>query len=386
MFKDVHPGKRQHIVSCTTDDGTRVWFNDFQQLHREDDLPAMITADGTQHWFQNGKRYRVNNLPTSECPDGTKIWHDADGEIHRSDDNPAIIRGNGTLEWYLHGTRHRDNDLPAIITDDGDMYWWKTGKPHRDGDLHNCQMRNGSKRWYEDENTYRVVHANGIQEWRTNGKTHRGRKHDNPNLDQPAIIHPNGRLEFWTHGRLDRVDHPGVLLETYSNGVIERRWRWDGLKEHFVDGKLNDLRGEPARILRDGTWEYYTNGEKTKAIYRISVDFDARYLHQNHRHTEYFEKGVLHREGDQPAVDIPGYKKEWWKHGKRHREDGKPAVEMEHGYKEYWVDGVMIIAIPGGTVYFKDGKPSSCSSALGHHVYFDQDMNPWSMDAHSKNP
>lgn len=51
------------------------------------------------------------------------------------DDLPAIVRANGTRFWYKDGKLHRDNDLPAIVWANGKQEWGKEGKRHRDNDL-----------------------------------------------------------------------------------------------------------------------------------------------------------------------------------------------------------------------------------------------------------
>ena len=58
--------------------------------------------------------------------DGTEKWYNEDGELHRDDDLPAVIKTYGTQEWYRNGKLHRDNDLPAIIKADGDQEWEST--------------------------------------------------------------------------------------------------------------------------------------------------------------------------------------------------------------------------------------------------------------------
>jgi hypothetical protein len=37
------------------EDGNKSWLNEAGQLHRNNDLPAIIGANGTQYWYQNGK-------------------------------------------------------------------------------------------------------------------------------------------------------------------------------------------------------------------------------------------------------------------------------------------------------------------------------------------
>ena len=63
------------------------------QLHRDNDLPAVIRSDGTQYWYKNGRLHRDCDLPASIYSDGT----------------------HETQRWYNNGKCHRDGDLPAII-------------------------------------------------------------------------------------------------------------------------------------------------------------------------------------------------------------------------------------------------------------------------------
>ncbi len=75
-------------------------------MHRNSDLPAVITKLGT-------KRYYQNNI------------------LHRENDRPAVIKFDGCEEWYQHGLVHRDNDQPAVIDEDIKC-WYKYGKRHRE--------------------------------------------------------------------------------------------------------------------------------------------------------------------------------------------------------------------------------------------------------------
>ncbi len=60
-----------------------------------------------------------------ELPD--KIRYIFCGQRHRDNDLPAIICANGTQQWYQHDKLHRNNDLPAIIFADGTQQWWQCG-------------------------------------------------------------------------------------------------------------------------------------------------------------------------------------------------------------------------------------------------------------------
>jgi len=59
---------------------------------------------------------------------GDKNWCNNAGQLHRENDLPAIIWEDGTKVWYKNGKRHRENDLPAVIFTSGTKSWWVNGK------------------------------------------------------------------------------------------------------------------------------------------------------------------------------------------------------------------------------------------------------------------
>jgi len=59
---------------------------------------------------------------------GIQRWFNKAGELHRENDLPAIIFENGSKFWYKNGERHRENDLPAIIWNYGRKVWYKNGE------------------------------------------------------------------------------------------------------------------------------------------------------------------------------------------------------------------------------------------------------------------
>jgi len=81
---------------------------------------------------------------------GNIRWYNENEQRHRDDDLPAIEWANGTKEWYKKGNLHRDKDLPAIEWKDGTKFWYKNGLPHRDGDLPAVEYPNGHKEWWVD--------------------------------------------------------------------------------------------------------------------------------------------------------------------------------------------------------------------------------------------
>ena len=59
--------------------------------------------------------------------DGTIIWKNQNDQIHR-EDGPAIIYPDGGEYWYQNGKFHRE-DGPAIIYPNGYKFWYKNGIP-----------------------------------------------------------------------------------------------------------------------------------------------------------------------------------------------------------------------------------------------------------------
>ena len=70
--------------------------------------------DGTLHNYEE---------PCIDGIDGIsgKYWY-YNGKLHRDNDQPAVMYNNGTQHWYQHGKQHRDNDQPASINNTGK--WW----------------------------------------------------------------------------------------------------------------------------------------------------------------------------------------------------------------------------------------------------------------------
>lgn len=67
--------------------GGRRYFNATGQLHREDG-PALISGQGTEHWFKNGVRHR--------------------------EDGPAITWANGGKSWILNGVYVSEYEFNAL--------------------------------------------------------------------------------------------------------------------------------------------------------------------------------------------------------------------------------------------------------------------------------
>ena len=85
---------------------------------------VQVNSNGTQFWFQNGKRHRTDG-PAVICANGNQCWYLND-KLHRAD-GPADIWAAGSQFWYLNGQLHRA-DGPAVVWANGDQCWWLNGE------------------------------------------------------------------------------------------------------------------------------------------------------------------------------------------------------------------------------------------------------------------
>lgn len=186
-------GDDMRVPQCAPPDYERYWYKE-GYLHRENDLPAVITEDG-HSWYVHGKLHRDGDLPAVIDKNGGKEWwkdgemyrlHGSDGsehwfssargmrERHRSNDLPAVIIPHDRQEWWYHGKLHRENDLPAIIYANGTQKWYSNGCLHREGDKPAYVSESG-RTWYKHGVRHRggglpaVVFVGGIREWFENG-------------------------------------------------------------------------------------------------------------------------------------------------------------------------------------------------------------------------
>ena len=80
-----------------------VWVDGIARLHRNGELPAVITKKGAQIWYKHGS-------------------------LHRNNDLPSIVLENGARQWFKDGVLHRDGNRPSVIYSDGDLEWWVDGE------------------------------------------------------------------------------------------------------------------------------------------------------------------------------------------------------------------------------------------------------------------
>jgi hypothetical protein len=84
-----------------------------------------VNTNKCREWRKDGWRHRIHG-PAVIWADGTQQYWD-NGNLHRGGDLPAIIHADGSQEWWKHGRRHREG-LPAIIVPNRNMKsWWVDG-------------------------------------------------------------------------------------------------------------------------------------------------------------------------------------------------------------------------------------------------------------------
>ena len=74
-------------------------------IHRDNDLPAIITYDGSQFWCQNGMIHRDNDLPAIIFADGIKVWMQ-NGEITQKTVRPSVMYPDGYEEYHISGFKY----------------------------------------------------------------------------------------------------------------------------------------------------------------------------------------------------------------------------------------------------------------------------------------
>jgi len=73
------------------------------------------------------------------------VWNDKNNQpaikwyqnnrLHRNNDEPSIIIADGTKKWYKNGFLDRDNNLPAIIEPNGQVKWFIKNIEQKEGEL-----------------------------------------------------------------------------------------------------------------------------------------------------------------------------------------------------------------------------------------------------------
>lgn len=67
----------------------RIIWSLFDIIHRDDDLPAVVTLSNIQYWYQNG-------------------------ELHRDNNKPAVVYNGKQKHYFIHGVYQRTEITTAI--------------------------------------------------------------------------------------------------------------------------------------------------------------------------------------------------------------------------------------------------------------------------------
>jgi hypothetical protein len=116
-----------YTVIAVENEGNDIYYSFCGELHRDNDLPAVVEAGCSQQWYQFGKSHRDDDKPAIIYANGTQVWY-CRGIRHRGNGKPAIVRDDGSRTWYVNGKLHRDNGQPAVIWSCGGQEWWTHGQ------------------------------------------------------------------------------------------------------------------------------------------------------------------------------------------------------------------------------------------------------------------
>ena len=84
----------------------------------------VILSDEEIEWFKS-KNIKVKLIEEHKIDEyGDQEWY-KNGELHRDNDLPAVITSSGWHKWYQNDVLHRDNNLPAAIRPNGFKEWYK---------------------------------------------------------------------------------------------------------------------------------------------------------------------------------------------------------------------------------------------------------------------
>ena len=100
--------------------GTKRWHNEAGQFHRTDG-PAIIYANGEQHWYFNDKLHRTDG-PAIIWPNGDQFWY-FNGEYHRTD-GPAYMSADGYQSYYIHGNPLTEEQYYDITQSEEHLNWY----------------------------------------------------------------------------------------------------------------------------------------------------------------------------------------------------------------------------------------------------------------------
>lgn len=175
--------------------------------------------------------------------------------------------------------------------------------------------------------------------WYLNGKLHRrdGCAVEDKNCYHESCHRNSSYLGCHDVSKTRHRDNDLHSIE-YADGTNYRdrdldEWV-DGTKKWYQKGLLHRDGDLPAVQYYNGDKEWYQRG-------LLHRDNDLPSVERSDGSKRWYQKGALHRENDLPAIMIPGIVDRWLQHDVLDRKNG-PAVIWCSGMMEWSRDGVLI--------------------------------------------
>lgn len=130
-FEPFRQKVRDKFTVKNVDKEGNVFYTLCGKLHREFDLPALITVDGQVSWYYYGHLSRGGDKPAYISRD-TQKWA-VNGLIGRESDQPSIVTPF-FIEYFKDGLKTRVGS-PAVIFANNVVEYWSHGRFQRRGKL-----------------------------------------------------------------------------------------------------------------------------------------------------------------------------------------------------------------------------------------------------------
>ena len=344
-------------------------------LHREGDLPAVMTSDALKQYFVNNVPARTDSgaphsVGTRDLGPGlgveqVSMWIKvpkeaaaAAGRFKAADQGAFKVPTLASLRPYT--VFHREGDLPAVV------------RVVTDG-LAACEIRDWMRDGVQTRDGGRPARVVSLpdgtiqqQAWYWNGVLHR-------DGDLPAIVDvlPGRDRRVWLrYGAIHRDGHlpafiDGDVIRVWANYHLVHRDESDLPAITWEDGRTGWVRagcmsrpgGGPTRVNPGGRQEWLVGtvavvceegpmGLKVGCVneYHPHRDEDLPAVVDPEGTCQWFVHGCRHREGGQPAVVFADGSRIWFVDGRRHRDGGQPAVVLADGTREWYVHGALLPA------------------------------------------
>lgn len=349
-----------------TSKGTKFWRNEKGELHRGDDKPAVMRADGSKFWFKNGMR-------------------------HRDDDKPAIEYASGVKYWYENGIEYtpkvkevKEFKLDEAVYGEGDrVVVYKVGKGTihtvQDNNKYKVALDNGKTEIYDEDLLSHILEGEEVKEEKhvtyagAAKKTLSDKEGEEIKQELEEVDKARQEKEKKEQALADLKARRAKLIQAKEEAKEDEEEKINESDTIFQEGdevKIDPSYGGGQGIVVEpsSSGKFYivnVNGENksfhASDITLISVEEEIEeskvneYIGQDVDYSDpnrepddvdskgnkfwYDKEGRGHRDGDQPAAIYADGSKFWLKHGRQHRESDKPAEIDADGTKKWYKDG-----------------------------------------------